>query len=148
MAHHGVLVRITTVFHQLLGVSDLLVESVSLSPEGLVVQVRPRWRKPRCGECGKRSPQEDRGRTRRWHHLGWGSTKVWLEYSPRHVRCRFCGGVRVERVPWAAHRSGFTEEFEEMTAYLAQVTDKTQVTRQMGISWASVSRFVERIVAR
>jgi len=148
MAHHGVLVRITTVFRQLLGVSDLLVESVSLSPEGLVIRVRPRWRKPRCGECGKRSPQEDRGRTRRWRHLGWGSTKVWFEYSPRHVRCRSCDGVRVEHVPWAAHCSGFTEEFEEMTAYLAQGTDKTKVMKQMGISWASVGRIVERVVAR
>lgn len=148
MAHHGVLVRITTVFHRLLGVSDLLVKSVSLCPEGLVIQVRPRWRKPRCGACGQPSPQEDSGRTRRWRHLGWGSTKVWLEYTPRHVRCRSCNGVRVERVPWATHRSGFTEEFEEMTAYLAQVTDKTQVTKQMGISWASVGRIVERVVAR
>jgi len=147
-AHHGVLVRITTVFHQLLGVSDLLVDSVSLSPDGLVIKVRPKWRKPRCGQCGKRAPREDMGVSRRWRQLGWGSVKVWLEYSPRHVLCRQCGGVRVERVPWAAHRARFTLEFEEMTAYLAQVTDKTQVTKQMGISWESVGAIVERVVAR
>jgi len=35
-----------------------------------------------------------------------------------------------------------------MTAYLAQVTDKTQVTKQMGISWESVGAIVERVVVR
>jgi transposase len=141
-------VRITTVFRRLLGVSDLLVTAVSLESEGLVLGVRPRWRKPRCGECGHRAPQEGAGRSRRWRHLGWGAVKVWLEYQPRKVWCQRCAAVRTERVPWAQHRSRFTEEFEELVAYLAQVTDKTQVTKLMGISWASVGRIVERVVAR
>jgi transposase len=35
-----------------------------------------------------------------------------------------------------------------MAAYLAQATDKTNVTRQMGISWRAVGQIVERTVAR
>jgi len=141
-------VRLTTLFRRLLGVSDLLVTTVTLDPEGLVLGVRPGWRKPRCGACGGRAPQEGAGRPRRWRHLGWGSVKVWLEYRPRKVWCRRCAGVRTERVPWAQHRSRFTEDFEELVAYLAQVTDKTQVTKLMGVSWVSVGRIVERVVAR
>jgi hypothetical protein len=53
---------------------------------------------------------------------------IWLEYAPRRVACRRCG-VKVERVPWAAHGVGFSYSLEEMVAYLAQVTDKTQVSR-------------------
>lgn len=147
-AYHGVLVRLTTLFRRLLGVSDLLVSTVSLASDGLVLGVRPRWRKPRCGECGRRSPQEGAGRVRRWRHLGWGSVKVWLEYQPRKVWCWHCAAVRTERVPWAHHRSRFTDDFEELVAYLVQVTDKTQVTKLMGISWASVGSIVERVVAR
>jgi hypothetical protein len=36
------------------------------------------------------------------------------------------------------HGSRFTWDFEELTAYLAQVTDKIRVTELMGISWTTV----------
>jgi len=52
----------------------------------------------------------------------------------------------VERLPWAAHGSRFTYDFEELVAYLAQTTDMTSVKRLMGVSWESVSRIVERVV--
>jgi transposase len=56
--------------------------------------------------------------------------------------------VRTEQVPWAPLGSRFTGEFEELVAYLAQVTDKTRVTELMGISWTTVGAIVERVVAR
>lgn len=73
--------------------------------------------------------------------------RVWLRYAPRRVECPGCG-VRVERVPWASSGSMFTLPFEEMVAYLAQATDKTKVTRLMGISWQTVGSIVERVVQR
>jgi len=73
--------------------------------------------------------------------------RVWLEHAPWRVECRDCG-VHVEQLTWAAHGSRFTLEFEELTAYLAQITDKTSVTRQMGISWRTVGTVVDRVVAR
>jgi transposase len=56
--------------------------------------------------------------------------------------------VRVEDVPWAAHASSFTYDFEELAAYLAQVTDKTRVTELMGIAWSTVGAIVQRVVDR
>jgi len=69
-----------------------------------------------------------------------------LEYAPRRVECPDCG-VRVEMVPWAGPGSRFTRPFEEMTSYLAQITNKTEVARMMGISWRTVGNIVERVVA-
>jgi transposase len=77
-----------------------------------------------------------------------GRVRVLLEYAPRRVYCTRCGGVRVEEVPWAAHGSNFSYEFEELVAYLAQVTDKTRVTELMGIAWPTVGAIVERVVQR
>jgi transposase len=76
-----------------------------------------------------------------------GRLRISLEYAPRRVECPRCG-VRSEQVPWAAHGSRFTGDFEELVAYLAQVTDKTRVTELMGISWTTVGAIVERVVAR
>ena len=53
-----------------------------------------------------------------------------------------------EEVPWASSDSRFTWEFEEMTAYLAEITDRTTVTKMMGIAWRSVGRIVERVIER
>jgi transposase len=140
-------VRITTVFRQLLGVTSLFVRDVAFEDEGLVLRVRPRWRKPRCGGCGRCAPGYDRLRERRWRHLGLGRTRIWLAYAPRRVNCPACG-IRTEQVPWAPHGSRFTWDFEELVAYLAQITDKTKVTEQMGVSWRTVGAIVERVVAR
>ncbi len=139
--------RVTTLFREIVGVTQLRVKDVRLEPDGVVVSVVPGWRRPRCGRCGKTRPGYDRRSARRWRHLGVGSVKIWLEYSPRRVNCADCG-VRVERVPWAEHGTRFTRDFEELTAYLVQASDKTKVTQLMGISWSTVGDIVERVVER
>ncbi len=139
--------RITTVFRRLLGVTKMFVEDVRFETVGsLAIEVRPTWRLSRCGRCCRRAPRYDRRRQRRWRHLPWGRTRIDLLYAPWRVDCRDCG-VRVEQVPWAAAGSRFTQDLEEMAAYLAQVTDRTQVSRLLGISWQTVGSIIQRLVA-
>lgn len=141
-------VRITTVLRRVLAVTQMFVKHVQFSVTGaLTVSVVPSWRRSRCGTCGRKAPRYDRQPVRGWRHLPWGRTPVWLRYAPWRVSCRHCG-VRVERVSWAVGSSAFTAPFEELTAYLAQVTDRTTVSRLTGISWQAVGSIVERVVAR
>ena len=140
--------RATTLIRGMLGVTGLVVDGFSFGADGLVVAVRPRWRRPRCGGCGKRAPGYDERPVRRWRHLGIGRLRIWLAYAPRRVDCPRCGGVRTEKVPWAPHQSRFSWDFEELVAYLAQVSDQTKVTKLMGISWPTVGAVVERVVGR
>ena len=137
-----------TLLRRLLGIAGLMVGQVVVMVTGnLHVEVRPRWRRPRCGGCGRVGPGYDRKPLRRWRHLGLGRTGVYLGCAPRRVNCRRCG-IRTEQVPWAAADSRFTWEFEELVAYLAQITDKTKVTELTGIAWETVGSIVERVVAR
>lgn len=138
--------RVTTLLRKLLDVTSIVVEGVRFEDGEAVIAVRPRWRRPRCGQCGRKAPGYDRKGHRRWRALSYGPLRVQLDYRLRRVQCRGCDGVRVEQVPWARHGSWFTERFEELVAYLAQVTDKTTVTRLMGISWEAVDGIVRRIV--
>jgi len=139
-------VRITTVVRQLLGVTDHCVKGVSFAEEGLIVAVSSKWRRPRCGCCGKPGSIYDRRPVRRWRHLSLGKMRIFYEAEVRRVACAACG-VKTEAVPWARHGSGFTRDLEELVAYLAQVTDKTAVTKLMGIAWRTVGTIVERVVA-
>ncbi len=136
--------RFNTILRRLTGVMTLFVSGADFDA-GLVVDVRPRWRKPRCGICGRGAPRYDQRKTRRWRHLGLGRCRVWLRYAPCRVDCSRCG-VRVERVPWARQDATFTRDFEDVTAYLAQVMDKTAVTKLMGINWRTVGAIVDRVV--
>ncbi|HYO51942.1 transposase family protein, partial [Archangium sp.] len=101
---------------RVLRIQGLSVRGAKLEPKGLVVEVRPRQRKPRCGVCGRPAPGYDTSSARLWRHLSVGETILWLNYTPRRVSCRE-HGVRVERVPWAAHDSSFTRPFEELVAW-------------------------------
>lgn len=140
--------RLTTVLRRLLGVTWMFVESALFAQDGtLVVSVRPTWRRSRCSQCGRRASRYDRRPLRRWRHLPWGSHSVALVYAPWRVSCRRCG-IRVERVAWAPAAGRFTYAFEELAAYLAQITDKTQVQRMLGIAWETVGAIIERVVER
>ena len=141
--------RLTTLLRRLLGVTQMYVKQVEMAADRpLVVLVEPSWRRSRCGTCGERAPRYDRQPVRDWRHLSWGRAAAWLRYAPWRVSCRRCGAVKVERVPWASGVSLFTSGFEELAAYLAQVTDRTSVSRLLGISWGTVGSIVERVVAR
>jgi transposase len=140
-------VRVTTLLRRLLRVISLVVVAFRWEEGDLVISVRPQWRRPRCGGCHRKAPGYDGlGEPRRWRALPWGPVVVWLEYTMRRVDCPECG-VRVERVPWAELGSRFTADFEEMAAYLAQLTDKTAVTKLLGLSWRAVGHIIERVVA-
>ena len=133
------------VLGRLLRIQGLSVRGAKLESKGLVVEVRPRQRKPRRGVCGRPAPGYDTSPARLWRHLAVGETILWLHYTPRRVRCRE-HGVRVERVPWAAHDSAFTRPFEELVAWQAQRLDKSSICRLLGINWRTVGTIIQRIV--
>lgn len=66
----------------------------------------------------------------------------------RRVSCRRCGGVRVEKVPWAAAGSWFTFAFEDQVGYLTQQNDQTTVCELMRIAWQTVGDIARRVVDR
>jgi len=141
-------VRPTTVLRRLIAVTSIFVCGFEFSNGGLIVNVRPTWRKPRCGTCCRQAPIHQSHRPRLWRHLSLGSVRIWLRYAPRRVRCSHCGTTRNEHLPWAHPESRFTTAFEELCAYLAQITDQTAVTRLLGIDWRTVGVIVNRVVER
>ena len=137
--------RTNTLARRLLGVTSIRCRGVEIAEDGLVFEVRPRWHKPRCGQCGKRAPGYDRLKARRWQHLAVGRAILWLRYAPRRVSCPSCG-ICAEKVPWGESPSRFTSALEELAAYFAQLTDKTAVTKLLAIAWRTVGNIVERVV--
>lgn len=137
--------RITTVFRRLLGVTSMSVDDVGLKGEALTLDVKPRWRRPRCPQCGKPGTIHETREPRFWRDLAFGKAVTLLRYAARRVACESCG-VHVEDVPWAAPKSRFTRRMEELVAYLAQQMSKTAVCKLAGIDWRTVGTIVARII--
>lgn len=137
--------RIATLARKLLGVTEIIVESAEIAEDGVIFDVRPKWRRARCGSCGHRAARYDQREARRWRHLAVGRVMLWLRYAPRRVSCPTCG-VRNEKVPWGTSSGRFTFALEELTAYLAQITNKTATTKLVGIAWRTVGTIVERVI--
>lgn len=139
--------RATSLLRAVLGMEHTRVTGVEISETAVIVDVAPATRVARCGGCGCRCRRVYDARTRTWRHLDFAGVEVELRYRLRRVDCARCG-VTTELVPWAEPGSGFTREFEDVIAFLAQRMDKTSITELMGIGWETVGRIIERVVAR
>lgn len=140
--------RLKSLLRDLLGLKDIRVHDASFDGVGLVVDVTPTSRRPRCSRCGRVGSGYDRQRGRRWRHLDLAGMQLHLRYDVRRVSCKRCAAVVVEAVPWAEPSSWFTRPFEDHVGYLAQRSDKTTVSDLMRIAWETVGSIIQRVVAR
>lgn len=141
--------RVTTAFHRLLGLSGVAVRGVSFGDDTVIVEIGLRRRRLSCPLCSfsTRARYDTRAVSATWRHLDFGHWRVQLR-APRLRRLRCpTHGVRVEAVPFARHRAGFTRDLEDLVAFLATKTDKTTITRLSRLDWDSVGRICARVVA-
>lgn len=137
--------RVTTAFNKLLAIAGASVAAVDFEPEGVIVSLHRRRRRPVC-PCGWKGRAVYDRSIRRWRHLDLGGSKLLLSAEIRRIHCRRCDRVRTEAVDWARSGARLTRDFEDVVAWLAQRTDKTTVARLLRTSWETVARAVERVV--
>jgi transposase len=140
-------VRIRTVFNHLLCLQGAWVREVEFRADAVVVSVARRQRKHRCPRCKYATRAAWDRHQRDWRHVALGKWRVVVRATLCRLRCPE-HGVLVEAVPWAAHESRFTFDFEDLVAWLAREMNTTAATRLMHVSWEAVGRIVERVVAR
>ena len=144
--------RVVTLFRKLAGLTSCVVEKVELVPASdeepmrLVLDVRTRARRDRCGRCGRRAGgRHGRGKMRSWRDLSPWGVPMELRGEVRRVVCRTCG-VRTMEVPWARTGSRFTRRFEDEVAWFLQRADQTATSQYFGIAWESAGRIARRVV--
>ena len=139
--------RVTTLLNFLLNLQGLRVTGVHFEGGIMVVSVHRKFRLLTCPRCGRRKRGRESMRVRRWRHMSIWGNEVWLEGEIRRLKCKKCAAVVTEAVPWARHDSDFTVPFEDAVALLAQQTNKTAVMNLTEISWVTVGKIAERVVA-
>lgn len=102
----------------------------------------------RCGCCGRKGKLYDNGREQRvWRTLDLGTKMGFIKMDTYRVKCRKCG-VKTVKVPWASHRSGFTDAFEQQVAWAVCSMSKKAVAKQLRIAWNTVGEIADRVWER
>jgi hypothetical protein len=125
-------VRATTLLNRLLDLPGVTVSGASLEAGSLVVDVRLRARRLACPLCDYRTSvvYDTRGFLTWWRGLDFGTHTVFVRAPLRRLQCPQ-HGVRVQAVPFARHRSGFTRDFEDVAA-IASSTKRAKRARPCG----------------
>jgi transposase len=129
-------VRVFGAFSCLLRLEGVYVRDVDFEPDRVIVEVALRRPRLVCPLCSFSTPyrHDVRPVLSEWRHLDLGVWRLEVCARLRRVACPH-HGVRVEGVPFARHRSGFTRDFEGLVAWLATRTDKTTIKRMVCIDW-------------
>jgi transposase len=141
-------VRVTTAFKRLARLDGVHVTAVEFQPTVIVVTVALTRRRLECPHCGFRTRfrYDTRPVPSRWRHLDLGVWELQLRASLRRLVCPE-HGVVVEGVPFARPGAHLTRDFDDLIAWLATKTDKTAIGRLCRVSWRTVGRVCERVVA-
>ncbi len=140
--------RVTTAFKRLCRLDDVNVTAVEFLATVVVVTVALRRRRLVCPHCGHQTPwrYDTRAVPSRWRHLDLGTWRLELRATLRRLRCP-THGVVVEAVPFARPDAHLTRDLDDLLAWLATRMDKSAVARLCRVSWRTVGRACERVVA-
>jgi transposase len=141
-------VRVTTAFKRLLRLDGVNVAAVEFLARSVRITVVLRRRRLACPHCGHTtsSRYDTRPVPSSWRHLDLGVWRVELRATLRRLRCP-AHGVVVEGVPFARPGARLTRDFDDLLAWLATRMDKTSIARLCRVSWRTVGRACERVVA-
>jgi transposase len=130
----------------MLGLPGAWVRDVEFGAQAMIVTVALRRTRPVCSGCGARELKIKDHRTKRWRHLDMGGVRCYIECRLRRLYCPGCGDLP-EHVEWARGGVRYTRDFDDLTAWLAQQMNQTQLTRLMRIGWETVGNVLARVVA-
>ncbi|MGH9087923.1 MAG: ISL3 family transposase [Acidimicrobiales bacterium] len=124
------------------------VTAVEWLAGAVMVTVVLRRRRLVCPHCGFTTSacHDVRPGMSRWRHLDLGTWRVEIAARLRRLRCP-THGVVVEGVPFALPGAHLSRDFDDLLAWLATRMDKTSVARLCRVSWRTVGRACERVVA-
>ena len=139
-------VRVTTAYNRMLELAGAWVRDVAFGEGAMIVTVALRRKRPICSGCGARGLKIKDHRVKRWRHLDAGGSRCVIECRLRRLYCPGCGDLP-EMVEWARGGVRYTRDFDDLTAWLAQKMNQTQLTKLMRIGWETVGKILERVVA-
>ncbi len=113
----------------------------------IVVAVKPHKTGCRCPLRGRRGPIVHTLQPRRWRDVRVCGRTVWLQHSPREIRCP-THGRRVEDPPWAEPTARTSYPFEYLLVRSCQAMPQVTAARLLGMASSTLSDLLHRLIGR
>jgi transposase len=98
----------------------------------------PPPKKTRCGVCGRGCRTFYDQRPRRVRDISCGDRRVYLDLSVRRVECRWCGGVKRERLDWLADNPLYTKRFAFYVGRRCRESTVQAIAEELHLNWHTV----------
>src|SRR5262249_29776609 len=99
-----------------------------------------------CSRCHQTAPSYDQLAERRFEFIPLWGFFVFLLYAMRRVKCRRCGVVAVEEVPWGDGKRTLTKAYMLVLARWARRLSWKETAQAFRTSWDKVFDAVEHVV--
>ncbi|MGR3295731.1 MAG: ISL3 family transposase [Candidatus Bathyanammoxibius sp.] len=76
--------------------------------------------------------------TRRIRDLSCGDARIYLEVEVRRVRCKRCGKVKREKLPWLANNPFYTNRFSYYVGRKCRAMTVRDVAKELKLDWHAV----------
>jgi len=143
------MMRLITVLNRCTEFKRFVIEESRFDEDGRIM-VSLRSRKNSRGEsscCGQLSPTYDTSSDARlFEFIPFWGFPVLLVYRMRRVKCKACGQVTMEKVPWSTGKHHLTDIYRCFLAQWAKRLSWAEVARSFRTSWDKVYRSVEYVV--
>ena len=136
-----------SILRRTLGIKRHVIKEFSEDESGLIVRLDV-WKGRRlpCSTCGTLGVLRDRLAERQWKHVPLWGIPVRLAYRPARVKCKHCGKIRVEAIPWSTGKSRLTTGLIWLLAGWCKLVAWQQVADRYGVSWSTVAGAVKAAV--
>jgi transposase len=143
------MMRLITVLNRCTEFKRFVIEESRFNADGRIM-VNLRSRKNSRGEsscCGQLSPTYDTSSDARlFEFIPFWGFPVFLVYRMRRVKCKACGQVTMEKIPWGTGKHHLTDIYRCFLAQWAKKLSWAEVARSFRTSWDKVYRSVEYVV--
>lgn len=113
----------------------------------IIVAVKPHKNGCRCPQCGRRGKIVRIMQPRRWRDVRVCGRTVWLQHSPREIRCP-THGRRVEEPPWAEPGARATYRLEYLLLRCCQAMPQNAAAQMLGMPTSTLSDILHRVIGR
>ncbi len=117
-------------------------------PHAVVITLRRRRKKTRCGVCDQEYYSHYDKRTRRVRDLSCGDKRVYLTFRLRRVQCSRCGGVKNEGLDWLADNPLYTKRFAFFVGRRCRQTPIKEVAEELFLDWHAVKELDKQYMAQ
>jgi len=76
---------------------------------------------------------------RRIRDLSCGDARIYLEVEVRRVRCKRCGTVKREKLPWLANNPFYTKRFSYYVGRKCRAMTVKDVAKELKLDWHAVN---------